>query len=183
MKETAAQRERRLVSQRRYDKRRGKRRGHGPNVRNSRPRDKEAKCAQEVANVVEDMLSALENEQWMTRYHSERRVREADPVRDLGLLVVMHQRKRGLEYDNTLLGCSFKELCRYLEARFQPGMTWRNRGEMGKREFGTCGWEVDHIRPLASFDLGNVEHRRLAFHYTNLQPLWQHQNRSKGGVG
>ena len=49
-------------------------------------------------------------------------------------------------------------------------MTWENYGE----------WEVDHILPCASFDLEQPEAQRQCFHYTNLQPLWKADNRSKG---
>jgi hypothetical protein len=49
-------------------------------------------------------------------------------------------------------------------------MTWANHGE----------WHIDHIRPLASFDLRKEDHLVLAFHYTNLQPLWAQENLRKG---
>lgn len=67
------------------------------------------------------------------------------------------------------LGCSIPELKTHLENLFQPGMTWENRGE----------WEIDHIRPCASFDLLDPEQQKCCFHYTNLQPLWRAQNRQK----
>ena len=68
------------------------------------------------------------------------------------------------------LGCSYAELRKHIENLFQPGMTWENRGER----------EIDHIRPCASFDLMDPEQQKCCFHYTNLQPLWRHENRAKG---
>ena len=68
------------------------------------------------------------------------------------------------------LGCSINELKEYLESRFQAGMTWDNYGE----------WHIDHIVPLASFNLENREQLIKAYHYTNLQPLWARDNLSKG---
>lgn len=70
----------------------------------------------------------------------------------------------------TLLGCTMKELESHLESKFRDGMSWDNKGSY---------WEVDHILPCASFDLTNPDQQKLCFHYTNLQPLTIHENRSK----
>lgn len=70
------------------------------------------------------------------------------------------------------LGCSIEELKVYLESKFLPGMTWDN--------YGLYGWHIDHIKPLASFDLSDRNQLLEACHYTNLQPLWANDNLSKG---
>ncbi len=72
-----------------------------------------------------------------------------------------------------LLGCPIGELITYLQSKFLPGMSWEN--------YGRKGWHIDHIRPLSSFDLTDVEQRCIAFHHTNLQPLWASDNWGKGG--
>ena len=69
-----------------------------------------------------------------------------------------------------LLGCTGIELANHLEKQFQPGMTHDNYGE----------WHIDHIRPIASFDLSDPKDADKCFHYTNLQPLWAEENMSKG---
>lgn len=71
-----------------------------------------------------------------------------------------------------LVGCSAIELQAHLQRLFKPGMSWEN--------YGLRGWEVDHIRPCALFDLSDPEQQRACFHYTNLQPLWKSENRKKG---
>lgn len=40
-------------------------------------------------------------------------------------------------------------------------------------------WEIDHIMPLAKFNLSDQHHRRMATKYTNLQPLWKADNQQK----
>lgn len=69
-----------------------------------------------------------------------------------------------------LLGMNTKSLVLFLESKFLEGMTWKNRKL----------WHIDHIKPLASFDLSDLEQQKLAFHYSNLQPLWAHDNLIKG---
>jgi hypothetical protein len=64
------------------------------------------------------------------------------------------------------------DVASYIESLFKPGMTWDNHG-------GADGWEIDHIIPLASFNLNNREEQLAAAKYTNLQPLWRHENRTK----
>jgi hypothetical protein len=70
------------------------------------------------------------------------------------------------------LGCSIDFLMKHLESQFTEGMTWDNRG--------LKGWHVDHIAPLASFDLEDKAQFNKACHYTNLQPLWAIDNLKKG---
>lgn len=41
------------------------------------------------------------------------------------------------------------------------------------------GWHIDHIRPIASFDMTNPIQRKAALHYTNLQLLLADKNRRK----
>lgn len=68
-----------------------------------------------------------------------------------------------------LIGCSIDELRRHLESMFVEGMDWSNRNH----------WHIDHVIPLASFDLSDPEQLRKACHYTNLQPLWAEDNIAK----
>jgi len=75
-----------------------------------------------------------------------------------------------LETTIKLVGCPMPELIKYLENKFKPEMSWKNREK----------WHIDHIIPCISFDLSKLEEQRKCFHYTNLQPLWAHENHRKG---
>ena len=69
------------------------------------------------------------------------------------------------------LGCSIAYLKDWLEDHFLPEMTWKNRGKE---------WHIDHVRPLAMFDLRDRDQLLTACHYTNLRPLWAYDNLAKG---
>jgi hypothetical protein len=49
-------------------------------------------------------------------------------------------------------------------------MNWNNYGKV---------WNLDHIVPMASFDLTNPEQVKICNHFTNLQPMWAKDNFSK----
>lgn len=67
-----------------------------------------------------------------------------------------------------ILGCSIDFFIEYIQSQFVEGMSLENYGE----------WELDHIIPLDSTS-SEKEVYRLC-HYTNYQPLWKSDNRSKG---
>jgi hypothetical protein len=73
----------------------------------------------------------------------------------------------------SLLGYSVDKLRRHLEARFLPGMSWKN--------YGKFGWHVDHIVPLSAFNYDAPEHAdfKRAWALANLRPLWARDNWSK----
>lgn len=71
-----------------------------------------------------------------------------------------------------LLGCSLEFFKGYIEGKFKAGMNWNN--------WNTYGWHLDHVRPLATFDLADTAQISTACHYTNLQPLWREENLKKG---
>ena len=81
---------------------------------------------------------------------------------------VQKLRKTSKTYE--LLGCDIKTLRHHLEKQFKKGMNWENRGL----------WHIDHIKPIASFNLSDLSQQKKVFHFTNLQPLWAYENLSKG---
>lgn len=74
-----------------------------------------------------------------------------------------------------ILGCSFLEFKLHIESKFTEGMTWENHGQ-GKN--GEPRWQLDHIKPI-SMASSESEIYELN-HYSNFQPLWEFDNKSKG---
>jgi len=72
-----------------------------------------------------------------------------------------------------LVGCSSRELVTHLESLWKPGMDWSNYG------WGAGKWQLDHIRPICSFDRTSREGLKEAFHFSNTQPLWHEENMAK----
>lgn len=70
-----------------------------------------------------------------------------------------------------MVGCTPEFLMDHLEMLFKEGMTREN--------YGSKGWVIDHIIPLASAG-SDIEKTEKLCHYTNLQPLWWYDNLSKG---
>lgn len=75
-----------------------------------------------------------------------------------------------------LVGKNGVELMDYLETMFKPGMTRNNQGRKPNE------WHLDHIKPIAAFDKNDPNWTFMAFHYTNLQPLWSSENLKKNSM-
>ena len=69
-----------------------------------------------------------------------------------------------------LIGCEISEYKKHIENQWNSDMNWNNHGDV---------WEIDHILPIDSFDMTNKQQQKQAFHYTNVQPLYKAENRSK----
>ncbi len=68
-----------------------------------------------------------------------------------------------------LIGCSVDELKEHLKKQLKNEMTFENYGK----------WEIDHIKPITSFNLTNENEMCECFNYKNLQPLWREDNIKK----
>jgi hypothetical protein len=109
------------------------------------------------------------------RYRTVEHVRIADVLRS-GLRSALKRHKTGKDWRSdaktgAIVGCSKPDLIAHIEAQFLPGMSWSN--------YGRKGWEMDHIKPCASFDLTQHDQVLLCFHYTNLRPLWRLDNQRR----
>jgi hypothetical protein len=74
-----------------------------------------------------------------------------------------------------LVGCDIPTLKQHIEMQFLPGMSWDN--------YNHSTWHVDHIKPVNTFDLTDIEQQKICFHYTNLRPLWAKDNLSRPDNG
>lgn len=79
-------------------------------------------------------------------------------------------RRRGWKKNcktNEMLGCDWLTLKLHLEHSFLKGMNWENRHL----------WHIDHYKPLATAK--STEDVIKLSHYTNLRPMWKHDNLKK----
>ena len=83
--------------------------------------------------------------------------------------VITRAPKRSYMYE--LLGCNHDALVAHIASLFVDGMTWNN--------YGKDGWEIDHVVPLNTVDLTNMDDLKKVCHYTNLQPLFVKDNQRK----
>jgi len=115
-----------------------------------------------------DEINAKAAKHAKKRYRSDEQYRIKCQLRSRLYSAVRGNSKAGSAVK--LLGCSVDDFKRYLEDQFEDGMSWRNRSE----------WHIDHIKPLAMYDLSDPEQLAIVCHYTNMRPMWANQNRSKG---
>jgi hypothetical protein len=110
------------------------------------------------------------NPQKIRGYRAKQR---EDPIFRIthGLRARVRDFVKGVRFGGTsgLVGCSRDQLRDWIQAKFKRGMSWDNYGK----------WHIDHRTPCAVFDLTRQDEVRRCFHYSNLQPLWAHENCEK----
>ena len=111
----------------------------------------------------------------LKKYHNNRRMSDVQYRLQKSLRSRLYSAIKGNKKTGSAvhdLGCTVTKLKVYLESKFTEGMNWAN--------WSFYGWHIDHIKPLSSFDLDDIEQLKQACHYTNLQPLWGLENMRKG---
>lgn len=113
------------------------------------------------------------NKDWYNKYKKEYRNKNkiiSNIRRGIwGCLKGKQKKSSSIEY----IGCSIEKFKEHLQFKFQEGMSFENYGQ----------WHIDHIKPLCSFNFNDADiesELKIAWHYTNLQPLWSFDNLSKG---
>ena len=119
------------------------------------------------------------NKEKVNKYNNDLRKKhkKEDPLFKLSCAIrtniSLHIKRNGYSKKSKtvqILGCSYEEFKRHLESQFEEGMTWDN--------YGRNGWHIDHIYPVSKAK--DERHLIELNHYTNLQPLWEKDNLSKG---
>jgi len=78
--------------------------------------------------------------------------------KNLGYVVSKHSSVK-------MIGIPMMDFISYIEEQWVVGyMNWSNHGEV---------WELDHIKPISSFDLTIEEQLQECFYYENYQPLFK----------
>lgn len=136
--------------------------------RRYRERHKDELAARASVRKSSPRIRAQENARATERYWTDPRKRRE--VLKRNFVQVALRRCKTSPGVRALCGCSLDDLRRHLASLFKPGMSWDNWGE----------WEIDHKRPVCTFDLMDGEQLKECFHFSNMQPLWKHENMAKG---
>ena len=105
-------------------------------------------------------------------YHKERlandiNFRLANNLRNRFRKALLRQLTYKNDKTEDLLGISYSEFKEYIEFLMKDDMGWDNI-------------HLDHVRPLTTFDLKDIEQLKEAAHYSNIQPLLAKDNLTKG---
>lgn len=117
------------------------------------------------------------NRRKINKYWRERRRKE--PILRINASISrcvnysLNSKKAGLRWES-LVGYTIEDLMKHLEAKFKDGMSWEN--------YGRGGWHIDHIIPKSMFSIvdKNSDDFKKCWDLSNLQPLWESDNCSKG---
>lgn len=111
-----------------------------------------------IKNAVTCINNKLENDPvYRTIFYLKNRLRD---------WVKINGERKNSEIGN-YVGCTKAFFKQHIENQFKPGMTWDNHGK----------WELDHIIPISSAK--SMEEAYKLTYYTNFQPLWKLENRTK----
>lgn len=113
--------------------------------------------------------------EYQRKYNRKRRASpkgKLDCAMSLAIRKALNGAKNGQAWKN-MVEYTITELMDHLQAQFRDGMTWDN--------YGKGGWEVDHIKPLSSFDYISYKQDQFkeCWSLGNLQPLWWWENNEK----
>lgn len=103
---------------------------------------------------------------YTSRYNEDKCFR----IRQLMKCHLQH-RIRKISSTEDYTGTSFEQVAEWLGYNFTTEMTWENHGSM---------WHLDHVIPVARWDLTDLEQVDMCFNWKNISPLSGSENREKG---
>jgi len=136
------------------------------------------KNKESVARYNQTRINPQNRERYRGYWRAAMKRRIADPNRQIrhNLRVRMGDVLKGLSKSAStmkLVGCTIEELWKHLES----SSSWESW--MTRENYGAGGWDLDHIKACAKFDLTDPEQQRVCFHWSNLQPLEHMANLKK----
>lgn len=108
-------------------------------------------------------------EYYKTKYKTDIQYKLKNDYLHLVERVIRNQKTTPKEEE--ILGCDYQTFRSHIESKFDKEMNWDN--------YGVKGWQIDHIIPISSFDLTDIEQVKKCFNYKNSQPLWAKENKRK----
>lgn len=108
------------------------------------------------------------------QYYREKVAHRLDVRLTRFMRACLRRTKTGKDEQRTfeVLGYTSEQLHAHLEGLFTLGMRWDNYGS----------WQIDHIKPIRAFLAEGVTDPKVVNALSNLQPLWQAHNGSKGAT-
>ena len=154
------------------------RKNQSDEVRKNRLDKARIKEAKKRAAMTEEEKKA--NRKYKREYNAERR--KTDPASramcDIRSRLRHVRKRRHLTRTDLktseMLGCTWKEFADFIESQFDERMTWENKGRYT--------WHLDHVIPLAYFDLSKPDEEKVASNVLNHQPMWHDENMKKGAT-
>jgi hypothetical protein len=114
------------------------------------------------------------NPGYTTVYFRHRRLRDPAFRLQMSLRSRTYQAFKSGKLCHTTTGLSWEGLRQYIEMLWKPGMSHDNYGKKALQ------WSIDHWFPISKIDTKRLSHQLAVNHFTNLSPLWNPENDSKG---
>jgi len=114
-------------------------------------------------------------QKFVDRYHSDYEFKFKHLIKSRCLHGLQKYKKDGIsKSDRTIkyLGCSMKEFIEWLEYRLEESkdFNFSNHGDL---------WHLDHVIPIATFDLSIQDNHFIAFNWRNIMPYAGKENMHK----
>lgn len=78
---------------------------------------------------------------------------------------LVYGKRKNVQY----VSCSREQLEKWFSHIMPFGLKWTQPNE----------WQIDHVIPLSFFDLNNENEISIAYHWTNMRPVFEKENREK----